>query len=109
MICTGNVHLVDGTLLGCANYAGCASKSEFTGHASYGYCVAKSHWYWGMRLLLITDQAGAPVGYDLRPANENERAGIFDLVSAHLARSCSPTPAIAAVSITTVSAWSACS
>jgi len=36
-----------------------------------------------MRLLLITDQAGAPVGYDLRPANENERQGAFDLASAH--------------------------
>jgi hypothetical protein len=83
MITIGNVRLVDGTLLGCANYAGCASKSEFAGHAAYGYCAAKSQWYWGMRLLLITDQAGAPVGYDLRPANENEREGVFQLASAH--------------------------
>ncbi len=83
LITTGNVRLVDGTLLGCANYAGCASKSEFAGHAAYGYCAAKSQWYWGMRLLLITDRAGAPVGYDLRPANENERHGVFDLASAH--------------------------
>jgi hypothetical protein len=36
-----------------------------------------------MRLLLITDPAGAPVGYDLRPANENEREGVFKLASAH--------------------------
>ncbi len=34
-------------------------------------------------MLLITDQVGAPVGYDLRPANENERPGVFDLASAH--------------------------
>jgi hypothetical protein len=83
LITTGNIRLVDGTLLGCANYAGCASHSEFAGHAAYGYCAAKSQWYWGMRLLLITDQAGAPVGYDLRPANENEREGVFQLASAH--------------------------
>lgn len=83
LVATGNVRLVDGTLLGCANYAGCASKSEFAGHAAYGYCAAKSQWYWGMRLLLITDQHGAPVGYDLRPANENEREGVFQLASAH--------------------------
>jgi hypothetical protein len=36
LICDGHVRLVDGTLLGCANYAGCASKSEFAGHGGYG-------------------------------------------------------------------------
>jgi hypothetical protein len=46
LICDGQVRLVDGTLLGCANYAGCASNSEFAGHASYGYCASKSQWYW---------------------------------------------------------------
>jgi len=83
LIADGHVRLVDGTLLGCANYAGCAQKSAFAGHASYGYCAAKSQWYWGMRLLLICDRRGAPVGYDLRPANENEREGVFQLASAH--------------------------
>lgn len=77
------MRLVDGTLIGCANYAGCVSKSEFGGHAAYGYYASKSQWYWGMRLLLIADRAGAPVGYDLRPANENEREGVFQLASAH--------------------------
>jgi hypothetical protein len=83
LICDGHVRLVDGTLLGCANYAGCASKSEFAGHGGYGYCASKSQWYWGMRLLLITDRRGAPLGYDLRPANENEREGVYRLASAH--------------------------
>ncbi len=36
-----------------------------------------------MRLLLITDSVGTPVGYDLKPANENEREGVFQLASAH--------------------------
>jgi hypothetical protein len=83
LIATGDVRVVDGTLLGCANYAGCASKSEFAGYASYGYCASKSQWYWGMRLLLLTDRIGTPMGYDLRPANENEREGVFVLASAH--------------------------
>ena len=83
LICDGQVRLVDGTLLGCANYAGCASKSEFGGHAAYGYCASKSQWYWGMRLLLICDRHGAPLGYDLRAANENEREGVFRLATAH--------------------------
>ena len=83
LIARGRVRLVDGTLLGCANYAGCASKSEFAGYAAYGYCAAKSRWYWGMRLLLLSDRCGTPLGYDLRPANENEREGVFCLASAH--------------------------
>jgi hypothetical protein len=83
LIACGRVRLVDGTLLSCANYAGCASKSEFAGHAAYGYCAAKSRWYWGMRLLLISDRRGAPLGYDLRPANENEREGVLTLAGAH--------------------------
>jgi len=83
LIAVGRVRLVDGTLLSCANYAGCASKSEFAGHAAYGYCAAKSRWYWGVRLLLLSDRFGVPLGYDLRPANENEREGVFQLASAH--------------------------
>lgn len=83
LVAEGGVRLVDGTLLGCANYAGCASKSAFAGHAAYGYCASKSQWYWGMRLLLVTDRAGVPVGYDLKPANEYEREGVFELATAH--------------------------
>jgi Transposase DDE domain len=83
LIATGSVRLIDGTLLGCANYAGCRSESEFAGYAAYGYCASKSQWYWGVRLLVLTDQFGTPLGYDLRPANENEREGVFRLASAH--------------------------
>jgi hypothetical protein len=83
LIACGRLRLVDGTLLSCANYAGCASKSGFAGEAAYGYCAAKSRWYWGLRLLLICDRRGAPLGYDLRPAGENEREGVFALACAH--------------------------
>ena len=83
LIAVGRVRLVDGTLLSCANYAGCASKSAFAGAAAYGYCAAKSRWYWGVRLLLLSDRRGTPLGYDLRPANENEREGVFALSCAH--------------------------
>ena len=44
LIAVGRLRLVDGTLLSCANYAGCAGKSGFAGHAAYGYCAAKSRW-----------------------------------------------------------------
>jgi hypothetical protein len=50
LIAEGQVRLVDGTLIACANYPGCASKSHFAGHASYGYCPSESLFVWGMRL-----------------------------------------------------------
>lgn len=60
LIADGEVRLVDGTLIACANYPGCASFSEFAGHASYGYCPSKSLFVWGMRLVLISDAKGVP-------------------------------------------------
>jgi hypothetical protein len=65
LVAEGRVRLVDGTLISCANYPGCASRSHFAGEASYGYCPSKSQFVWGMRLVLFCDPKGVPVGYDL--------------------------------------------
>jgi hypothetical protein len=84
LIAEGHVRLVDGTLIACANYPGCASKSEFAGHASYGYCPSKSLFVWGMRLVLISDIKGVPVGYDLvGPKTGQERDSALELAAAH--------------------------
>jgi hypothetical protein len=84
LIAEGQVRLVDGTLIACANYPGCASRSEFAGHASYGYCPSKSLFVWGMRLVLICDIKGVPVGYDLvGPKTGQERDSALDLATAH--------------------------
>jgi hypothetical protein len=84
LIADGPVRLVDGTLIACANYPGCASLSEFAGHASYGYCPSKSLFVWGMRLVLISDAKGVPVGYDLTgPKTGQERERALELASAH--------------------------
>lgn len=77
---TGGVRLADGTLIGVANYAGCAAHSEFAGEAAYGYCASKSEWVWGVRLVLRTDRRGLPLGYTLVPANEHEYEPLLDLV-----------------------------
>ena len=78
----GGPRLADGTLVGVANYAGCAARSEFAGTAAYGYCASKSEWLWGVRLVLRTDRRGLPLGYTLVPANEHEYEPLLDLVQA---------------------------
>lgn len=84
LIAEGRVRLVDGTLIACANYPGCASRSHFAGHASYGYCPSKSEFVWGMRLVLIADPKGVPVGYDLvGPKTGQERDSALELAGAH--------------------------
>lgn len=84
LISEGRVRLVDGTLISCANYPGCAKRSDFAPDAAYGYCPSKSQFVWGMRLVLICDRKGVPVGYDLAgPKTGQERESAFRLASAH--------------------------
>jgi Transposase DDE domain len=79
LIAEGRIRLADGTLISCANYAGCASKSEFAPHAGYGYCPSKSLFVWGMRLVLEADAKGVPTGYDLVAAGAKEYEPIYRL------------------------------
>jgi hypothetical protein len=80
----GEIRLVDGTLIACANYPGCASYSDFAGHASFGYCPSKSQFVWGMRLVVISDVKGVPVGYDLvGPKTGTERDCALELAAGH--------------------------
>lgn len=84
LLAEGRVRLADGTLLSCANYPGCASKSAFAGEAAYGYCPSKSQFIWGMRLVLICDRKGVPLGYDLvGPSTGAERQAVLDRAAAH--------------------------
>ena len=84
LIAEGQVRLVDGTLISCANYPGCAKRSEFAPEAAYGYCPSKSRFVWGMRLVVICDRKGVPVGYDLvGPKTGQERQSAFRLATAH--------------------------
>ncbi len=82
LLATGSLRLADGTLIGAANYAGCAATSAFAGVAAYGYCPSKSRFYWGLRLVLLTDRLGLPVGYTLVPANEKEYEPVRELALA---------------------------
>ena len=83
LLASNELRLADGTLIGVANYAGCQKRSEFAGTAAYGYCAAKSQYVWGMRLVLLTDRVGVPVGYTLVAANEKEYEPVRELTTAH--------------------------
>jgi len=68
----GELRLADGTLIGVANYAGCAQRSEFAGTAAYGYCAAKSQYVWvkhTMRSLLVLFAAGTALFAIVAPAS----------------------------------------
>jgi len=82
LLASGELRIADGTLLGVANYPGCAQRSEFAGIAAYGFCPSKSRYYWGMRLVLLVDRKGTPVGYTLVAANEKEYEPVRELTLA---------------------------
>src|SRR5437763_1010555 len=69
---TGGARLADGTQLAVANYAGCAQKSGFAGCARYGYAKSQHRFIWGVRLVLLTDERGLPLGYTVVPAHDTE-------------------------------------
>ena len=77
----GGVRLADGTQLAVASYPGCKQRSEFAGFARYGYCKSHHRFVWGVRLVLLTDERGLPLGYTVVPANEKEYEPLADLLT----------------------------
>jgi hypothetical protein len=93
LIAEGRVRLADGTPIGCATFAGCASKCEFAPHAGYGCCPSKSQFYRAMRLVLVAAWKGVPVAMTCAPRVSASRSRCSS--SARLIRTapCSPTRA----------------
>ena len=77
----GGVRLADGTQLAVAGYPGCQQRSEFAGFARYGYARSQHRFIWGVRLVLLTDARGLPLGYTIVPANEHEYEPLADLLT----------------------------
>jgi DDE family transposase len=77
----GDVRLADGTQLAVASYPGCQQRSHFAGFARYGYSKSHHRFLWGVRLVMITDGAGVPLGYTIVPANEKEYEPLADLLT----------------------------
>jgi len=78
---TGGVRLADGTQVPVANYPGCQRRSHFAGHARYGYAKSQHRFVFGVRLVLLTDRRGLPLGYTIVPANEKEYEPLADLLT----------------------------
>jgi hypothetical protein len=64
---SGGARLSDGTLLAVASYPGCAQRSEFAGFARYGFAKSQHRFVYGVRLVLLTDTCGLPLGYTIVP------------------------------------------
>jgi hypothetical protein len=77
----GGARIADGSQLAVANYAGCAQRSHFAGLARYGYARSQHRFLWGVRLVLLTDTRGTPLGYTIVPANEKEYEPLADLLT----------------------------
>jgi Transposase DDE domain len=78
---TGGARLGDGTLIAVASYPGCAQRSEFAGFARYGFAKSQHRYVYGVRLVLLTDARGLPLGYTLVSANEKEYEPLADLLT----------------------------
>ena len=81
LIDSGGVRLADGSQIAVANYAGCQQRSHFAGFARYGYARSQHRFVWGVRLVLLTDDRGTPLGYTIVPANEKEYEPLADLLT----------------------------
>ena len=68
-----NVRLLDSTPVPCAASRETVKRSEFAGHAAYGYCASHSRYFWGFRLYLLCAPDGMPIAFELAPANAPER------------------------------------
>ena len=77
----GGVRLADGSQLAVASYPGCQQHSEFAGFARYGFAKSQHRFVYGVRLVLLTDLCGLPLGYTIVPANKKEYEPLADLLT----------------------------
>jgi hypothetical protein len=67
------IRLLDSTPVPCGASRETVKRSDFAGHAAYGYCASHSRYFWGFRLYLLCASDGMPICFELAPANAPER------------------------------------
>jgi hypothetical protein len=75
-----NLRLVDATPVPCGQSRETVKRSEFAGHAAYGYCAAHSRHFWGFKLYLLCASDGMPIAFSLAPGNAPEREVVAELL-----------------------------
>ncbi|MCA1681077.1 MAG: IS982 family transposase [Actinobacteria bacterium] len=78
--CDG-VRLLDSTPVPCGASRETVKRSQFAGHAAYGYCASHSRYFWGFRLYLLCASDGMPIAFELAPANAAEREVAAELLA----------------------------
>lgn len=74
------VWLIDGTPVPCGASRETARRSELAGYAAYGYCRSQHRYYWGFKLVLVAAPDGMPIGFELVPANVDERQAAKEIL-----------------------------
>jgi len=67
------VRLLDSTPVPCGASRETVKRSDFAGHAAYGFCPSHNRYFWGFRLYLLCASDGMPIAFELAPANAPER------------------------------------
>jgi len=79
-LCWENHFLLDTTPVPVVGYRRDKSHSHFRGSAEYGYCAARRLHYFGYKLVMLTTLAGLPYGFELVPANTDEREAADEIL-----------------------------
>jgi Transposase DDE domain len=74
------VWLVDGTSVPCGASRETARRSELAGYAAYGFCRSQHRHFWGFKLVLCCAPDGMPIGFELIPANVDERKAAREIL-----------------------------
>lgn len=74
------VWLIDGTPVPCGSSRETARRSELAGYAAYGYCRSQHRHFWGFKLVLVAAPDGMPIGFELVPANVDERQAAKEIL-----------------------------
>jgi hypothetical protein len=74
------LRLLDSTPVPCAASRETVRRSDFAGHAAYGYCRSHSRYFWGFRLMLLCAPDGMPIAFDLFAANLPERDAAAEIL-----------------------------
>jgi hypothetical protein len=75
-----DLRLIDATPVPCGQSRQTVERSQFAGHAAYGYCAAHSRHFWGFKLYLLAAPDGMPIAFELAAANLPEREVVAEML-----------------------------